>query len=146
MGTFNMKNALAAYVVAVEAIGGAGIRLGGDIVVAGVAGEIEKAPVGEFDDRRYQGYGVGTKHLVTHGGVADACILGEPTGLKVVPGHCGSTWVKIEIPGVLVHTAWSDPETNAIRHAATVLKALDDWAPDYQRRRAVGNFVPKVGR
>ncbi|MDH3512725.1 MAG: M20/M25/M40 family metallo-hydrolase, partial [Gammaproteobacteria bacterium] len=42
MGTFNMKSAMATYVTAARAIQAAGIKLGGDIVIAGVAGEIEK--------------------------------------------------------------------------------------------------------
>lgn len=144
MGTFNMKSALAAYVVAVEAIQAAGIHLAGDIVIAGVAGEIEKAPVGDFDAPQYQGYGVGSKHLVTHGGVADACILGEPTNMKLVPAHCGSSWLKIEIPGKLVHTAWARHEDNAIMKARAVLNALDEWIPAYRERNAIGNFQPKV--
>lgn len=144
MGSFNMKSALAAYIVATEAIQAAGVRLGGDVVIAGVAGEIEKAPVGRHDERAYQGYGVGTKFLISHGGVADACILGEPTNMKVVPAHCGSTWVKIEIPGVLVHTAWSDPAKNAISRSMSIVEALHAWIPGYQERHATESFVPQV--
>lgn len=144
MGSFNMKSALAAYVVAAEAVQAAGVRLGGDVLIAGVAGEIEKAPIGRFEGRAYQGYGVGTKFLITHGGVADGCILGEPTNLKVVPAHCGSAWVRIEVPGVLGHTAWADLETNAIRRARTILDAINDWIPQYRRRHAKGDFAPQV--
>ena len=144
MGSFNMKSALAAYIVAVEALRAADVRLGGDIIVAGVAGEIEKAPVGEFEGRSFQGYGVGSKHLVTHGGVADACILGEPTNMKLVAAHCGSSWVKIDIPGRLIHTAWSNHEDNAIMKSRIVLNALDEWIEDYRSRHSIGNFSPKV--
>jgi acetylornithine deacetylase len=144
MGAFNMKSALAAYVTAIEAIQAVGLRLGGDVLIAGVAGEIEKAPTGEFEGSKYQGYGVGTKHLVTHGGVADGCILGEPTNMKVVPAHCGSSWVKIEIPGKLVHTAWAKHEDNAIMKSRAVLDALDGWISDYRKRSAIGNFSPNV--
>ncbi len=51
MGTFNMKSALATYTVACEAIRAAGIRIAGNVVIAGVAGEIEKAPVFFFEGR-----------------------------------------------------------------------------------------------
>jgi len=144
MGTFNMKSSLAAYIVAVEAIRAAGIQLGGDLIIAGVAGEIEKAPVEDFDGPNYQGYGVGSKHLVTHGGVAEACIIGEPTNMKLVAAHCGSSWVKINIPGKLVHTAWSDPKDNAILKSRKILDAIDQWTVDYQKRNSIGNFSPKV--
>jgi acetylornithine deacetylase/succinyl-diaminopimelate desuccinylase-like protein len=144
MGTFNMKSALATYVVATEAIRSAGIQLAGDVVIAGVCGEIEKAPVNEFDSPKYQGYGVGTKYAITHGAVADYCILGEPTNLMVVPRHCGTTWLKVTVPGVLIHTAWSDPDKNAISNATLVLDALRAWIPDHIGRNTRGNLVPKV--
>ena len=144
MGTFNMKSSLAAYIVAVEAIRAVGIQLGGDLIIAGVAGEIEKAPVEDFDGPNYQGYGVGSKHLVTHGGVAEACIIGEPTNMKLVAAHCGSSWVKINIPGKLVHTAWSDPKDNAILKSRKILDGIDQWTVDYQNRNSIGNFSPKV--
>ncbi|MBI2969736.1 MAG: M20/M25/M40 family metallo-hydrolase [Gammaproteobacteria bacterium] len=144
MGSFNMKSALASYVAAVRAVQAAGIRLAGDVVIAGVAGEIEKAPVNQFTERKYQGYGVGTKFAITHGAVADACILGEPTNMKVIPRHCGTTWLKIQIPGHLIHTAWSRVERNAINRARPVLDALHEWIPQYCKRNAVGEFQPKV--
>ena len=58
MGSFNMKSAMGTYVTAIEAIQKAGIKLGGDVVIAGVAGEIEKAPVNDHEGPMYQGYGV----------------------------------------------------------------------------------------
>lgn len=144
MGTFNMKSALATYIVATEAIQAAGIRLGGDVVIAGVAGEIEKAPVNEFDGRQYQGYGPGTKYAITHGAIADYCILGEPTNMMVIPRHCGTTWLKITVPGMLIHTAWSEHQKNAISNSNVVLKALNDWIPEYMRRNEFGGTQPKV--
>jgi acetylornithine deacetylase len=144
MGSFNMKFALANYVTAVEAIRKAGIRLGGDVVIAGVAGEIEKAPVNEYEGRQYQGYGVGTKYAITHGAVADFCILGEPTNMMLIPRHCGTTWIKITVPGQLIHTAWSDLERNAINRARVVLDALHEWIPDYCRRNRMGDYEPRV--
>lgn len=144
MGSFNMKNALAAYVTAVEAVRTAGIQLGGDVVIAGVAGEIEKSPVGLFDERKYQGYGVGTKFALSHGAVADYCILGEPTNLKLVLGHAGSAWVRISVPGVLAHTAWADQSRNAIVHAGRIVEAIHAWIPGYQKRHTDGEFYPRV--
>ncbi len=144
MGSFNMKSALATYVVATEAIQKAGIRLAGDIVIAAVAGEIEKAPVNDFEGPQYQGYGVGTKYAITHGAVADACILGEPTNMMVIPRHCGTTWIKITVPGHLIHTAWSDVERNAINKTRVVLDAIHEWIPGYCSRNQVGDFQPRV--
>ncbi|MDR2187739.1 MAG: M20/M25/M40 family metallo-hydrolase [Azonexus sp.] len=144
MGSFNMKFALANYVTAVEAIRQAGIRLGGDVVIAAVAGEIEKAPVNEYEGRQYQGYGVGTKYAITHGAVADYCILGEPTNMMLIPRHCGTTWIKITVPGQLIHTAWSQVEKNAINKARLVLDAIHEWIPGYCERNRLGDFRPRV--
>ena len=144
MGTFNMKSAMATYVTAVESIRKAGIRLGGDVVIAGVAGEIEKSPVNNFDGRQYQGYGVGTKFAITHGAVADYCILGEPTNMMLIARHCGTTWVKITVPGHLIHTAWSDVGKNAINKSRLILDAIHDWIPAYVEKHALGDFRPRV--
>ena len=144
MGTFNMKSAMATYVTAIESIRKAGINLGGDVVVAGVAGEIEKAPVDNFEGRQYQGYGVGTKFAITHGAVADYCILGEPTNMMLIPRHCGTTWVKITIPGHLIHTAWSDVDKNAINKSRVILDAIHDWIPQYVENHQIGDFRPRV--
>ena len=144
MGSFNMKSAMGTYVTAVEAIQKAGIKLGGDIVIAGVAGEIEKAPVNDHEGPMYQGYGVGTKFAITHGAIADYCILGEPTNMMVIPRHCGSTWVKITVPGHLIHTAWSEIEKNAINKSRVVLDAIHEWIPHYCQRHSLGDFQPRV--
>ena len=75
-----MKGALACYVEAVRALQDAGVRLKGDVLIAAVVGEIEKTQWGdEFRGKEYRGYAAGSRYLVTHGGVADMCILGEPT-------------------------------------------------------------------
>ncbi len=144
MGTFNMKSALATYTVACEAIRAAGIQIAGNVVIAGVAGEIEKAPVGDFEGRMYQGYGPGTKYAITHGAVGDYCILGEPTNMMLIPRHCGTTWFKITVPGILIHTAWSEHTSNAVSNSTLILNALNDWIPGYMARNEFGGTQPKV--
>lgn len=144
MGTFNMKSALATYTVACESIRAAGIEIAGNVVIVGVAGEIEKAPVNEFEGRMYQGYGPGTKYAITHGAVADYCILGEPTNMMVIPRHCGTSWFKITVPGMLIHTAWSEYQQNSVSNSSLILDALNDWIPGYMKRNEFGGTQPKV--
>ena len=59
LGANNMKGGVAAAVAAIEAISNAGVKLKGDIIMAGVAGESEKAPVEgairSYRGARYQG-------------------------------------------------------------------------------------------
>jgi len=47
LGISNMKGSLAAYIAAVRALQDAGVRLKGDVLVAAVAGEIEKTQYGD---------------------------------------------------------------------------------------------------
>src|SRR5579885_2600143 len=67
LGISNMKGALACYVEAVRALQQAAGRLRGDVLIAAVCGEIEKAQQGEAQGAEYRGYATGTRHLVTHG-------------------------------------------------------------------------------
>ena len=87
LGISNMKGALACYVEAVRALQDAGVRLRGDVLIAAVCGEIEKTQQGEAQGAQYRGYAAGTRYLVSHGGVADMCLLGEPTEGKIGRAH-----------------------------------------------------------
>jgi acetylornithine deacetylase len=134
LGISNMKGALACYVEAVRALVDAGVRLRGDLLVAAVCGEIEKAQYGEAQGAEYRGYASGTRHLVTHGGLADMCVLGEPTEAKVVLGHFGSLWLRISTQGNFIHTAFSEGkrDQNSILRMREVLDAVLEWIPSWE--------------
>jgi acetylornithine deacetylase/succinyl-diaminopimelate desuccinylase-like protein len=134
LGISNMKGALACYVEAVRALDDAGVRLRGDLLIAAVAGEIEKAQWGENEGAEFRGYAAGTRHLVTHGGVADMCILGEPTESKLVLGHFGSLWLRIGVQGHFIHTAFSTGtgDRNSILRMREVLEAVLEWIPTWE--------------
>jgi acetylornithine deacetylase len=134
LGISNMKGALACYVEALRALDDAGIRLRGDVLVAAVAGEIEKAQWGDAEGAEFRGYAAGTRHLVSHGGVADMCILGEPTESKLVLGHFGSLWLRIGVQGHFIHTAFSEGtrDQNSILRMREVLDAVLAWIPSWE--------------
>jgi acetylornithine deacetylase len=134
LGISNMKGALACYVEALRALSDAGIRLRGDLLVAAVCGEIEKTQFGDAQGAEYRGYAAGSRYLVSHGGVADMCILGEPTESKVVLGHFGSLWVRISTKGPFVHTAFSEGRRgeNSILRMRDVLEAVLEWIPTWE--------------
>lgn len=141
LGISNMKGALACYVEAVRALRDAGVRLRGDLLVAAVCGEIEKTQWGEeYRGREYRGYGAGSRFLVSHGGVADMCILGEPTDQKVVLGHYGSVWMRLSTRGPFIHTAFSEGRLaeNAIVRMGEVLDAVLDWVPRWEEETVYG--------
>jgi acetylornithine deacetylase len=137
LGISNMKGALACYLEAVRAVRDAGVKLRGDVLVACVVGEIEKTQWGdEFRGAEYRGYAAGSRYLASHGGIADMCILGEPTEQRVVLGHYGTMWARISTHGPFVHTAFSDgrmPENSIVR----MREVMDDvlaWIPQWQER------------
>jgi acetylornithine deacetylase/succinyl-diaminopimelate desuccinylase-like protein len=134
LGISNMKGALACYVEAVRALQDAGVRLRGDVLIAAVCGEIEKTQYGEAQGAQYRGYAAGTRYLVSHGGVADMCLLGEPTEGKVVLGHFGALWLRIRVHGNFIHTAFSEgkQEQNSILRMQEVLAAVREWIPTWE--------------
>jgi acetylornithine deacetylase len=138
LGISNMKGALACYVEAVHALQDAGVRLRGDVLIAAVCGEIEKTQQGDAQGAQYRGYAAGSRYLVTHGGVADMCLLGEPTEGKVVLGHFGSLWLRIRVHGGFIHTAFSEGRKgeNSILRMHEVLAAVQKWIPTWENDSA----------
>jgi acetylornithine deacetylase len=140
LGIYNMKGALVCYTHAVKALQRAGVKLKGDVIVAAVAGEIEKTQWGEFNGKEYRGYGFGTHYLVNHGILPDMCILGEPTDTHVVLEHFGSMWVRISCTGIYVHTAFCEgrEEMNSIRRMHELMGEVMKWIESWEKKAAYG--------
>ena len=140
LGIYNMKGALVCYTHAVKALQRAAVKLKGDVIIAAVAGEIEKTQWGEHRGKEYRGYGFGTHYLVNHGVLPDMCILGEPTDLRVVLEHFGSMWVRISCSGIYVHTAFCEgrEEMNSIRRMHELMNAIMQWAAAWEKKAAYG--------
>jgi acetylornithine deacetylase len=134
LGISNMKGALACYVEAVRALQDAGVQLRGDMLIAAVCGEIEKTQYGQATGPQYRGYAAGSRYLVSHGGVADMCVLGEPTEGKVVLGHYGALWLRLRVQGNFIHTAFSEGKRgqNSILRMHEVLGAVQEWIPTWE--------------
>jgi acetylornithine deacetylase len=140
LGIYNMKGALVCYTHAVKALQRAGVRLKGDVIIAAVAGEIEKTQWGEFKGKEYRGYGFGTHYLVNHGILPDMCILGEPTDMHVVLEHFGSMWVRISCTGIYVHTAFCEgrEEMNSIRRMHGLMEPILTWITTWESKASYG--------
>ena len=140
LGIYNMKGALVCYTHAVKALQRAGVKLKGDVIIAAVAGEIEKTQWGEFKGKEYRGYGFGTHYLVNHGVLPDMCILGEPTDMHVVLEHFGSMWVRISCAGIYVHTAFCEgrEEMNSIRRMHELIGNILEWVAVWEKKAAYG--------
>jgi acetylornithine deacetylase/succinyl-diaminopimelate desuccinylase-like protein len=134
-GLVNMKAAFPCYIEAVAAIQKAGVKLKGDVIIAGVVGEIEKAQIGRFQGKSYRGAGVGARYLMDHGVMADMCIIGEPTGLQLQIGNSGLLWARVSVDG---------KATKFVLAACKVAQAIQEWEKDYQRKNPHKFMLPTV--
>ncbi len=112
-GIQNMKAADAAMVMAAVAVARAGVRLPGDLTVAGVVGELQG--------------GIGTDHLIRSGLVPDTAIVPEPTWMNIRTVHAGWLQLLITVRG---RTAWIGSmhlykTVNAIQKMTAVVRALE---------------------
>lgn len=146
LGAFNMKGGLTAALIAFEALAKAGIRLRGDVNFGAVVGEIEKAPIEEFQGQAYAGYGTGTRHLVLHGITADFAILAEHTRLKIGIANLGCLWAKITTRGTVAHSALTNRPgiENAIANMQHIHSVIAAWAPEYESRHEFMGEHPNV--
>ena len=154
LGASNMKSGLAAFMVAGKAIRESGISLKGDLILAAVAGEISRTPIGPYQSEAYRGEGTGTQHLLTHGIQSDYAIVADRSAHSIVWAQNGVAQFKISTFGD-PHAAWGvtreekPPETSsAILKMMKVLQAVDEWAAEFERAHVYtsphGPIVPKV--
>jgi acetylornithine deacetylase/succinyl-diaminopimelate desuccinylase-like protein len=146
LGATNMKSGLASALVAIEAIVKAGIELDGDISFGGVVGEIEKTAIEEFQGVEYSGYGIGSRHLVTHGVTADFALLAEPTGMRISIANMGCIWLRITVGGTVAHSALANKPNviNAIAVMHELQTDVAEWARGYEAAHIYMGERPNV--
>jgi acetylornithine deacetylase len=92
-GSYDMKGSLAAGMAAAKALVDAGLRLGGDLLVAAVADE-EYGSLGTSDL---------INHIKMNGVKLDGAIVTEPTALEICLAHKGYLWIQVEVTGRAAH-------------------------------------------
>jgi acetylornithine deacetylase len=111
LGVANMKAAAAAYLVAIQGLQRAGVRLAGDLIVEYVVGELEG--------------GKGTRHAIDMGIRADHFIDGEPTEMAIVTMHAGVVLLRLEVQGEMRHyTTRSGTVNHAVQNLMEILREL----------------------
>src|SRR5262249_61986151 len=133
-GAYNMKGGIAAMVSAAIAIKRAGVPLRGDLAVAAVAGEIEKAPVKgllrTYSGDAYEGGAVGTRHLRNRGHLTDYELAPEPTHMGVLRSRLGLLFIKLTTRGDMVRACFRDQGKTAIATMFVVVTAIEpDFTP-----------------
>jgi acetylornithine deacetylase len=106
-GAFDMKGSLAACMVAAAHAAGAG--LAGDVILTAVS------------DEEYAS--VGTQSVLKRVR-ADACIVTEPTALRVCVAHKGFVWADVETHGRAAHGSRPELGVDAIAAMGPVLVGL----------------------
>ena len=69
----------------------------------------------------------GTRTLLARGLRGDAAIVTEPTSLAIMPAHRGFAWLTVTVRGRAAHGSRYDVGVDAIRGAAAILGALDQF-------------------
>jgi acetylornithine deacetylase/succinyl-diaminopimelate desuccinylase-like protein len=154
VGMDNMKSGIAAFMIAAAAIKRSGISLSGDLIMAGVAGEIGRAPVDQYQGKYYRSKGVGTRYLLTHGIVSDYAIVADTSHFGLTWVECGVLYLKIATHARGLYTPFTSRTTdykqsaNAILRMIPLIDALERWAVDYEKRSIYpfggGEVHPKV--
>jgi acetylornithine deacetylase len=117
-GAFDMKGGVAACMLAAAHAVDAG--LAGDVIVTAVADE-EHASIGcQSVLRRWS---------------ADACIVTEPTQLRVCVAHKGFAWTRFDIRGRAAHGSRPDLGVDAIAKAASLLAGVSRLDAELGARR-----------
>lgn len=144
IGSSNMKSAFACYYMATKMLMGAGFEPKGDIHLAGVVGEIERAPIGDHQGAGCRGSGYGARYLSSHGFVPDLVLNGEPTGLRVQIANGGYMFIRLTTRGVTQHASYRQFGVDAIEKMERVMPRIREWEPEYQARFKHDLVVPRI--
>lgn len=101
--------------------------------------------VGLIDEEHGQ---AGSRWVAGSGCKADLAIVGEPTRLRVVTAHKGSSWLRLESRGKSAHAARPELGRNAIRTMARVVELLETeyrHALAHRRHPLLGPATSSVG-
>ncbi|HXG39495.1 MAG TPA: M20/M25/M40 family metallo-hydrolase [Candidatus Limnocylindrales bacterium] len=145
LGVSNMKVAFACYYGAIRLLQRAGLRPSGDLLVVGVVGETEKAPINQHAGRAFRAGGWGTIYAAYHGVLADSAIIGEPTGLRLQTGNSSYVFARVRTRGVSQHTWSKERGDDAMAKAVRVLEALRAWEPTFERNHPHPRMGSRIG-
>lgn len=145
LGVSNMKVAFACYYGAIRLLQRAGLTPAGDLVVAGVVGETEKAPVNQHQGPTVRAGGWGTIYASYHGVLADAAIIGEPTGLHVQTGNSSYVYARVRTRGASQHTWSKERGDDAMAKAVRVLDRLRTWEAAFEASHPHPRMGSRIG-
>ncbi len=111
-GACDMKGGLVAAIWAAQALSALRVPLRGEVLLACVVGEEDG--------------GLGTFATLARGWRADACVIGEPTSLDLVPANAGALTFRLTVPGLGAHGSRRTAGVSAVEKFLPVFAALRD--------------------
>ncbi|TVR72043.1 MAG: ArgE/DapE family deacylase [Sphaerobacteraceae bacterium] len=112
-GSCDMKGGMATFLLAIDALNAAGIKLAGEVKIA--------ATVGEEDG------GFGSLGTILRGHRADGVVISEPTRLAIVAAQAGSLVARITVTGKSAHGAMRDEGVSAVEKFIPIFQDLQRW-------------------
>jgi acetylornithine deacetylase/succinyl-diaminopimelate desuccinylase-like protein len=156
-GVVNDKGPMAAFLLAAKAIKESGVVLAGDLWLTAAVGEISKEPVDEYQGTAYLSKDLGTRFLLTHGGVmGDYALVAEGTDFTPVWVEAGKAFFKVSLrysekpiyTPYLERTGDLRTARNAIVRLAPFIEQFEEWAVRYEERNRFefdgGVVVPRA--
>ena len=110
-GTADAKGSLAAMLAAMQRLADSPAGLSGELLLTAVVAE--------------EAGGIGSRQLAAEGLVADAAVVGEPTGLRVAHAHKGTYMRRLTFAGRAAHSASPWLGRNAVADAAAFVAATE---------------------
>jgi acetylornithine deacetylase/succinyl-diaminopimelate desuccinylase-like protein len=155
LGIFNDKGPLAAAALALRALKTSGVTLDGDVVIAGVAGEIGRGQVGRYTGPGTRGKGEGTRFLIHAGVWTDYAVVCEPSNWTVSWALPGVAYFRVTTRGIAGYAPTNDRRApslaenkNAVVKLAHLIQALEAWADRYEGQNQYdtpcGRIEPRV--
>lgn len=141
-GVVNDKAPMAAFLVAAAVLRRRGVRLGGDLLLSCVPGEIGVEPMDELGGPDLHGKDLGTRYAVAHGLVGDAALVAEATGYGLGWVEAGKAFFRVTVFGTEpLYTPFAPVERdplahpNAIVRSSVAIQAINEWASRYAEER-----------
>jgi acetylornithine deacetylase len=111
-GAADMKAGVAAMIFAVRALRESGVELGGDVILESV---IEEECTGN-----------GALATLARGYEADAAIIPEPFGARLLEAQVGVMWCRVTVQGKGAHAEQASRSVNAIQKASRMMEAVQE--------------------
>jgi acetylornithine deacetylase len=129
-GAGDMKAGVSAMVFALAALRHLGYAPGSDVYVETVTEE--------------ESTGNGALSTLARGYRADACLIPEPTGQRILRGTVGVMWFRLKLRGRPVHVSRSEEGTNAILSAFGLIEAIREFTKKLNDRARSHPWFGKI--